>query len=411
MLKCGLLGEKLGHSYSPAIHGMLDDYEYLLYEKSREELPDFLKKGDWKGLNVTIPYKKEVIPFCDELSEVSARTGSVNTLVKRPDGSIYGDSTDVYGFDRLVRHSGISVKDEKVLVLGSGGASAAVCDALLTLDARPVVISRSGENNYSNLDRHADAAVVVNATPVGMYPHNGESPVDLTLFPALKGVLDIVYNPARTALLLQAEELGLPRANGLYMLTAQAKRSSEQFSGREIPDSEICRITDVLAAGMQNIVLVGMPGCGKSTVAALLGQKTGRAVLDSDAEIVQNVLKPIPQIFAEEGEDRFRAYETDALKKLGGLSGKIIATGGGSVLREENYAPLHQNGTIFWLTRDLTVLDREGRPLSQNADLAAMFEKREPRYRRFADWVIDNNGSPEDTVKQILDRLSLSHEE
>lgn len=410
MLKCGLLGEKLGHSYSPAIHAMLDDYEYRLYEKTREELPEFLKHGDWQGLNVTIPYKKDVIPFCDELSPASARTGSVNTLVRRPDGSIYGDTTDVYGFEQLVLTSGIAVAGQKVLVLGSGGASAAVCDALLTLGACPVVISRSGENNYGNLDRHADATVVVNATPVGMYPHNGESPLDLSLFPNLNGVLDIVYNPARTALLLQAEAMGLPWANGLYMLVAQAKRSSEQFSGKSIPDSEIRRITDALAADMENIILVGMPGCGKSTIAALLGEKTGRKVLDSDVEIVQNRAMDIPRIFAEEGENAFRDYESLALKKLGGLSGIILSTGGGSVLREENYASLHQNGRIFWLTRDLNTLDREGRPLSQNADLSAMFEKREPRYRRFADYSIDNNGSPEETAEAILKAAGQSKE-
>lgn len=239
---CGLLGEKLGHSFSPQIHKQLGDYSYSLYEKSPEELEEFIKHGDWNGLNVTIPYKKTVVPFLDFLGERAQRTGSVNTIVRRSDGSLFGDNTDVYGFIKMVEHSRILVSNRKVLVLGSGGASTAVVAALSELKANPVVISRSGENNYSNLDRHKDAQIIVNTTPVGMYPKVGFSPIDLRLFADCCGVLDVIYNPAKTELLLQAESLGIPYENGLYMLVAQAKRSAELFGGVEIEDEKLEKI-------------------------------------------------------------------------------------------------------------------------------------------------------------------------
>ena len=280
MLKCGLLGQKLGHSYSPAIHGMLADYDYQLFEREPEQLEDFLKNGDWDGINVTIPYKKAVLPYCAELSETARRIGSVNTIVRRPDGSLYGDNTDAYGFESLVRKSGIDVRGKKALVLGSGGASVTVVAVLKMLGAESVtVISRGGEDNYDNLAKHADARIIANTTPVGMYPNNGQAAVDLAQFPQCEGVLDVVYNPARTALLLHAEKLGIPCAGGLYMLVAQAKRSSELFTGSSIPDSEIGRIEKLLSGQMKNIVLVGMPSSGKSTLAAALGERLGLSLI------------------------------------------------------------------------------------------------------------------------------------
>ncbi|MBR6951416.1 MAG: shikimate kinase [Oscillospiraceae bacterium] len=405
MPSCGLLGEKLGHSYSPRIHALLGSYEYELYEKRPEELEAFLTGGSWTGLNVTIPYKKAVIPFCDELSAVARTAGSVNTLVRRPDGTLFGDSTDGFGFACMVRGSGVDLKGEKVLILGSGGACAAVRYALTSMGARPVVISRTGPDNYGNLFLHRDAGAIVNTTPVGMYPDNGRSPLGLDGFDRLKAVFDIIYNPERTALMMDAEERGVPSFGGLTMLVAQAKRSSELFSGHALPNEVIERVTARLAGETRNLVLIGMPGCGKTTIAALLGKKTGRDVLDSDCEIVQNRSLSIPEIFAAEGESVFREYETQALERLGRLSGKIISTGGGSVLREENYRLLHQNSVIVWLTRDLSRLARGGRPLSENSDLAAMYRAREPRYRRFADLAVSNDGTPEQTVERILEAL------
>ena len=404
-MRCGLLGKTLGHSYSPQIHARLADYEYRLFEKREEELADFLKNGDWDGLNVTIPYKKTVVPYCSELSGAAKRIGSVNTLVRRPDGTIFGDNTDVYGFLSLVRRSGAEVRGEKTLVLGSGGASASVCAALETLGAEVVVISRSGENDYENLDRHADAAFVVNTTPLGMYPKTGEAAVDLKLFPRCRAVFDVVYNPARTALLMQAETLGIPGHNGLHMLVAQAKRSCELFCGKDLPDTVIDRVERALAFESRNIVLIGMPGCGKTTVAGLLKEKTGRRVVDADKLVEERAGMTIPEIFAKEGEKGFRLRETEALAEAGKASGTILASGGGCVTREENYPLLHQNGVIVWLRRDAAALPREGRPLSQNADLERMYAQREPLYRRFADAAVENDAAPEVAAERILELI------
>ena len=405
-MQCGLLGEKLGHSYSPQIHRELADYDYRLYEKAPEQVEDFVRRGDWHGLNVTIPYKKTVIPFCDELSETAAAIGSVNTLLRRADGTIYGDNTDAYGFETLLTGTHPdSIAGQKALVLGTGGASVTVCAVLKKHGAEVVTISRSGENNYQNLDRHADASLLVNTTPVGMYPKNGIRPVDLAVFPKLKCVLDVVYNPARTALLLQAEKPGIPHAGGLTMLVAQARRSSELFLGNTLPDEEIPRITKLLSDSMQNIILIGMPGCGKSTVGKILSQRLNRPLLEADADLVKAAGVPIPTIFEAEGEAGFRRRETAILAQLGKQSGTVISTGGGCVTRPENYPLLHQNGTIVWLRRDLDKLAREGRPLSLNADLHAMYATRQLLYQRFADFAVENTGTPEETADAILEVL------
>ena len=405
MLRCGLLGEKLGHSYSPEIHKMLAGYEYRLYERRADELESFIKGGEWDGLNVTIPYKKAVLPFCGELGERARLSGSVNTLVRRADGSIYGDNTDMFGFESLLRVNGIDPAGTKALVLGNGGACASVRAVLESLGAQTVVISRRGEDNYNNLERHSDAGLIVNTTPLGMYPNNGAQAVDLTAFPNCRAVLDIVYNPARTALLLQAEELGIKNAGGLHMLVAQAKRSSELFTGAHIDDAEIGRIERALMHRMMNIVLIGMPGCGKTTVAGIIGRITGRPVQDVDTMIVQRAGITIPEIFAQSGEEGFRAIETQIITEAGAQSGTVIATGGGSVTRQENYAPLHQNAVIVWLQRDIDKLPRDGRPLSARADLNEMYRRRAPMYSAFADMTADNNGTPEAAAEMILEAL------
>lgn len=405
MLRCGLLGEKLGHSYSPEIHKMLAGYEYRLYERCAEELEGFIRGGEWDGLNVTIPYKKAVLPFCDELGARARLSGSVNTLVRRADGSIYGDNTDMFGFESLLRVNGIDPAGMKALVLGNGGACASVRAVLESLGAQTVVISRRGEDNYNNLERHSDAELIVNTTPLGMYPNNGVQAVDLTMFPDCRAVLDIVYNPARTALLLQAEELGIKHAGGLHMLVAQAKRSSEIFTGAHIDDAEIGRIERALMHRMMNIVLVGMPGCGKTTVAGIIGRMTGRPVQDVDTMIEHRAGITIPEIFAQSGEEGFRAIETQIVTEAGAQSGTVIATGGGSVTRQENYVPLHQNAVVVWLQRDIDKLPRDGRPLSARADLNEMYRRRAPMYSAFADMTADNNGTPEAAAEMILEAL------
>ena len=405
-MRCGLLGKTLGHSYSPQIHAQLGDYSYELFEKQPEELENFLRHGEFDALNVTIPYKKAVLPYCAVLSDAVKAIGSANTLVRQPDGTLFADNTDAFGFSCIADECGVDIAGKKALVFGSGGASVTAQYVLKTRGAREVlVISRSGEHNYENLDKNADAEILVNTTPLGMYPNNGASPVDLTRFPRCEAVLDVVYNPARTALLLQAEALGIPHAGGLLMLVAQAKRASELFTGSAIADARIGEIYRTLAVQMQNIVLVGMPGCGKSSIGTLLAKKLDRPFLDADAEIEKTAGMPIPEFFRLHGEDAFRELESRVLSSLGKRSGAVIATGGGAVLREENYAALHQNGTIVWLTRDLARLPIDGRPVSQATSLDALFAARKARYERFADHIIDNNGAPDATVRAILEVL------
>ena len=401
-MRCGLLGKKLGHSYSPQIHSYLGTYSYDLFEKQPEELESFLKTGDFQGLNVTIPYKKDVLPYCAELSERARLLGSVNTIVRRKDGRLIGHNTDYFGFQSMLKRSGLHVSNKKVLVLGSGGASATVVAVLKLQKANVIVISRSGENNYSNLHLHQDASVIVNTTPIGMYPYVGESVIDLDQFHMLEGVLDVVYNPAKTQLLLDAEKKGLITENGLWMLVAQAKESAEWFSGTQISDDSIAQIHAVLRKQMENIILVGMPGCGKSTIGKVLAEQLGKGFIDIDEQIVKHAGMSIPEIFAQYGEEGFRKLETEILAHYGKESGLVISTGGGCVTRAENYPLIHQNGRIIWIQRDLSLLPTDGRPLSQKNKLGEMYRLRKPLYNQFADYVVDNNGTLNETIRTIL---------
>lgn len=401
-MKCGLLGRKLGHSYSPAIHALLGDYEYSLFEREPNELDSFLRNGDWDGINITMPYKQAVIPYLDSLTPIAKELAAVNTIIRR-DGKLIGANTDYWGFLSMVAQSGLSLAGKKCLVLGSGGASKVAQAVLRSKDAYVVVISRGGENNYENLSLHADAAIIVNTTPVGMYPNTGVSPVDLDLFPHLEGVLDVVYNPARTQLLMDAEKRGIVAMNGLWMLISQAIYAAEWFTGERISEEKIIKIHNHLRMQMENIILIGMPGCGKSTIGRLIAEKTGKTFADSDELVEKIAQKTIPRIFAEDGEEVFRDQESKVLAQLGKQSGLVIATGGGCVTKERNYPLLHQNGTIYWLQRSVDKLPTEGRPLSQNADLRQMYENRKAMYLRFADHTIDNNGTLSDTVNAILE--------
>lgn len=398
-MKCGLLGRKLGHSYSPAIHALLGDYKYNLYEKEPEELEDFLRNGDWDGINVTTPYKQAVIPYLDELTLVANHLGAVNTVLRK-DGKLIGTNTDYFGFCAMLLKSGLSPAGKKCLVLGSGGAAKVAQALLIEIGAKPYIISRNGENNYQNLHLHQDASIIINATPVGMYPNTGVSTVDLDMFPQLEGVLDMIYNPARTKLLMNAEQRGLVAVNGLRMLIAQAKNAAEWFSDSKIPNDKIDEIYGLLKAKTENIVLIGMPGCGKTTIGRLLAEKTGKRFADSDEQIEKVAQKTIPRIFAEDGGEVFRDWETKVLAELGKQSGLVIATGGGCVTMERNYPLLHQNGTIYWVQRDLNQLPTEGRPLSK--DLETMYRMRQPQYAYFADHIVENNGTIEDAVSSIL---------
>ena len=405
-MKTGLLGRKLGHSYSPQIHACLGSYSYDLFEKEPDEVETFLKTGDFTAINVTIPYKQTVIPFCSELSQTARRIGAVNTIVRREDGSLIGHNTDYFGFLSTVKHSGLDPYGKKVLVIGNGGASKPAITVMEELGARVTVITHK-ENTPENLRKHDDAAILVNATPVGMYPNTGLIPVDLSLFPRLEGVLDMIYNPARTQLLLDAEERGLITENGLWMLVAQAKEASEWFTGSPIDDALIGTIHQSLRLQMENIILIGMPGSGKSTIGRHLAAKLSKEFVDADAQIVSAAGMTIPEIFSQSGEAGFRQTESKVLSDLGKYSGLIIATGGGCVTRECNYAHLHQNGTIFCLDRQLSKLPTDGRPLSQKGKLEEMYRIRHPLYQRFADYTVDNNDTPDNCVRQILRYLNL----
>ena len=406
-MRFGLLGRKLGHSYSPQIHHLLGGYPYELFEREPEDVADFLKNGDFDGINVTIPYKKTVIPCLDEIDPLALRLGAVNTIVRR-NGKLKGYNSDYFGFRSMVQRTGIAVAGKKALVLGSGGASVTAQAVLADLGAEVVVISRSGENNYGNLHRHADAALLVNTTPVGMYPNTGEAPVDVSRFPALEGVLDVIYNPARTQLLLDCEKLGIPSFNGLWMLVAQAKQSAQWFLDTPLPDSLVADIHGKLRSQMENIVLIGMAGCGKSTIGRLLAKEIGKTFRDADAQIEKLAGMTIPEIFARDGEAEFRRLETAVLSELGKQSGLVIATGGGCVTRAENHPLLHQNGRILWIRRDPGKLPTAGRPLSQKTDPAVLYEQRKPLYAAFADAAVENEGTLGEVLTAILNTQEVT---
>ena len=400
-MQYGLIGARLGHSYSPAIHARLGDYEYRLYERTEAAFIHLMASRQFRGLNVTIPYKVVAYAHCDALSDTAREVGCVNTLMVRPDGALYGHNTDIGGFMALARRAGVDVAGKKVAILGSGGTSLTARAACRRMGAREiVVVSRSGPVDYAALYRdHADAQVLVNTTPVGMYPNNGESAADLGRLPAVEGVLDVIYNPDRTALVLDAEARGIPAAGGLYMLVEQARLAAELFTGRRIPESETARIHAALRAEALNVILVGMPGCGKSTVGSALAARMGRPFVDCDGEIERAAGRSIPEIFAEEGEAAFRALEARVLAEVCREKGRVIATGGGAVLRPENVRAMRQNGRVLFLRRSLDALSMDGRPLSSSrAALEAMWQVRAPLYAAAADAEIDNNAAPTDVA-------------
>ena len=405
MKKYGLIGEKLGHSYSPEIHALLGDYEYRLYPMPREAVGDFVQKGGLSGFNVTIPYKETVMPFLDRISPEARRIGSVNTVVREADGSTSGYNTDYFGFS--VELGDVShLKGKKALVLGSGGASKTVRAVLGDAGLSPVVtISRKGPDNYQNLSRHSDAALIVNTTPVGMYPAVEASPIDLRQFPTCQLALDLIYNPAWTEFLLQARELGIPCRGGLIMLAAQARKAAELFGAIApgvIRDEDVA---DEVSRQNRSIALIGMPGCGKTSVGRALAEITGRQLIDTDERIRQEIDMPIPEYFARFGEPAFRKIESRILAEAAKESRAVIATGGGIVTVPENRRSLLRNCQVVYLRRSLDQLPDFGRPVTQKIGVEALFAQRKALYEGWADDIVDNVGI-EATAEILKNRIS-----
>ena len=403
-MEYGLIGEKLGHSYSPLIHRCFGDYDYRLYPLPPEEVGPLLTARDFKGLNVTIPYKQTVLPFCDEVSDTVRTVGSANTLIHR-NGRLTAHNTDLPGFLYMLKKGGISLAGKKVLILGSGGTSLTAQAACKQENAREtIVVSRRGPVTYENMALlHPDAEVMINATPVGMYPETGLSPADLSLFPHLTGVADVIYNPSRTALLRQAEERGIPRIGGLWMLSAQGYYAAELFLDKALPEDLIQKAYRAVRADCLNLVFIGMPGSGKSTLGRMAAKALNRPFVDLDAEIEKRH-GPIPEIFSRQGEAAFRDMETEVIREYGKESGLVISAGGGAILRKENRNALRQNAAVCWLKRPLENLSTKGRPLSTGLEaLKQMQSVRTPLYRQAADYAVENAGDIRDALNKVLE--------
>ena len=413
-MKYGLIGKTLVHSYSKEIHESLGKYEYNLYSLTPEEMPDFVKAHDFGGLNVTIPYKKDVMPLCDEVSELASCIGAVNTLYKK-NGRLTGHNTDYEGFLYNAQRSGISFDGRTVLILGTGGTSLMARKAASDQGASKIYIaSRSAKTSdpgstliaqltYDELPRIADTVeIIVNTTPVGTFPNNMQSIITLSDYPKCEAVIDVIYNPFRTKLLLEAEKLGLKTANGLPMLVAQATAAAGYFLGTPGAfTGENERIITAMQKQMRNIVLIGMPGCGKSTIGEHISSLTGKELVDMDEEIIRRAGMTIPEIFDRYGEKHFRDIESEVASDLGRQRGLVIATGGGAVLRPKNVDALRQNAFVIHISRPVSSLPTDGRPLSKDLNTLMDMEKaRMPLYEAASDMTFDN--SAERTKKQLI---------
>ncbi len=408
-MEYGLIGEKLGHSFSKIIHEKLADYTYELCPLAKDELDAFMTAKQFKAINVTIPYKQDVIPYCDVLDDSAKRIGVVNTIVNR-DGKLFGYNTDFAGFLYNLNAHGITLKDKKVMICGSGGTCKTVTAVAEYMGAKEIlVVSRSKKENavtYEECIRHKDVDVVVNASPKGMYPDNGESPLDLSNFPNCKAVVDVIYNPLKTRLLQQAEQLGMKAVNGLEMLVAQAKFAVEHFLSTEIENDKIDQITLELLKQLTNIVLIGMPSSGKTLTGKTLCKYIDKTVVDTDAVIVERSGMSIKEMFARHGEAYFRQWEHDVIEEFSKQNGLIIATGGGAIKNEENIQNLKQNGIVMFIDRDLEhLLVTDDRPLSKDANaVAKLYEERYPLYTKYGDLRVPNN-YPMEISQQELDEL------
>ena len=407
-MEYGCIGRCLSHSFSRAIHCLIGRYDYELLEIAPEGLAAFMAKRDFRGINVTIPYKKEVIPYLHELSPRAKSIGAVNTVVNR-NGLLYGYNTDFGGMQALLAKIVADIRGKKALVLGSGGTSQTARAVLQSGGAGEIYrVSRSGKDGAITYDqarsRHGDAQIIINTTPCGMFPDADDQPIDLSCFSDLRAVADAIYNPLRTDLILQAQEMGVPAEGGLYMLVAQAVLAAELFSDRPLPEGETQRIYDELLSRTRNPVLIGMPGSGKTTVGRMLAKELGRKLLDVDELIVQRAGCPISRIFESHGEDRFRQLEAEVIAEISRQNGVIIACGGGSVLLEDNVRRLARNGRLIFLDRSPDrLLPTEDRPLANDEEkIRKLYQERLPVYLNAADQVVQADGPPEAVARSIL---------
>ena len=402
----GVLGRVLGHSYTPVIYRELAGLDYRKFEREPDELEAFIRSDEWEGVNVTIPYKRDLVPYMDELSDVAQRMGNINTITRLPDGRLRGDNTDYYGFKVLVESLELELAGKKAVVFGgAGGAGSTAMMVLADLGMEAVSIDRAGENTYENLGRHADAALAVNCTPVGMFPKCPAAPCSLDVFPQLEGLVDIVYNPARTALMMQAEARGIPYAGGLLMLVAQAAQAVERYTGEVIGMDRILDVTARLSSTEQNIVLIGMPGCGKTRVGERLAALLGREHIDIDHVLEDELQTTCAEYIRQHGEAAFRERETEVLRRMASRSGLVISCGGGVVTRAENHPLIHQNGNIVMLDRPVNELSKKNRPITVRDGINALAQQRMPIYREWADLIVASCDCAENTAKAVRDAL------
>lgn len=407
----GLIGEKLGHSYSKEIHNLIADYGYELREVKREELGAFMTERAFSGINVTIPYKKSVMDYLDVISDDAKKIGAVNTVVNR-DGKLYGYNTDFYGLKALLIHNGVSVRNKKVLILGSGGTSDTAYNVVTGLNAKEAIrVSRTKKDGFVTYDEaarlHSDADVIINATPVGMYPDDDGVPVNIGLFPSLSAVIDAIYHPLRTNLVSDAENRGIKACGGLYMLVAQAVYAAALFENKKPDEILIDDVYGKILNDKRNIVLIGMPSSGKTTIGKALAARMGKRFADTDELIVGTTGKSIPEIFEKEGEKVFREIEKKVICDIAVNDGTVIATGGGVILDEKNVLALKRNGVIVYLDRKIdNLIATDSRPLSSNVDdLKKLYAKRKPLYEKYAEITIDDNDDVATVVRRAEEAL------
>ena len=410
-MQYGLIGEGLPHSFSKIIHEKIASYKYDLHELKPEEVDPFMRRADFRGINVSMPYQQTVIPYLDEVSDQAAGIGAVNTVVNR-DGKLCGYNTDYFGMRDLLIRNGTDPAGRKVLILGTGAASKTAYAVVSDLGAAEIrKVSRTGKEGALTYEeactKHTDADIIINTTPCGMYPDIDDSPISLDCFPKLCGLVDVIYNPLRTPLVLQAQKRGIPAEGGLYMLVVQAVCAAELFTGRIIDAAAAEQVYKDILNSRRNIVLTGMSLAGKTTLGTLLSQRLGRRLEDTDDMIIQREQRPITDIFATDGEPYFRDVETAMVRELAPQNGIIISTGGGVILREENVDALKKNGYIIFLDRPLEqILPAEDRPLANTKEkVIALMKKRYPIYRSTCDDFIPNDISPEDGAEKILAAL------